>query len=107
MKKSTFSFFKKRPERMDVHEPNDLTEALRPVQPAESTACQQPVMVCLCGGIAVIANLAVQHVPLAALYAAGTEAQNLAVLSLITLVLCIAGAGVTTAALAQKKKKGA
>lgn len=64
-------------------------------------------MVCLCGGIAVIANLAVQHVPLAALYAAGTEAQNLAVLSLITLVLCIAGAGVTTAALAQKKKKGA
>jgi len=43
----------------------------------------------------------------AALYAAGTEAQNLAVLSLITLVLCIAGAGVTTAALAQKKKKGA
>ena len=101
MKKSTFSFFKKRPERMDVHEPNDLTEALRPVQPAESTACQ------LCGVIAVIANLAVQHVPLAALYAAGTEAQNLAVLSLITLVLCIAGAGVTTAALAQKKKKGA
>ena len=85
MKKSTFSFFKKRPERMDVHEPNDLTEALRPV----------------------LANLAVQHVPLAALYAAGTEAQNLAVLSLITLVLCIAGAGVTTAALAQKKKKGA
>ena len=65
----------------------------------------QPV--CLCGGIAVIANLAVQHVPLAALYAAGTEAQDLAVLSLITLVLCIAGAGVTTAALAQKKKKGA
>ena len=65
------------------------------------------LMVCLCGGIAVIANLAVQHVPLAALYAAGTEAQNLAVLSLITLVLCIAGAGVTTAALAQKKKKGA
>ena len=59
------------------------------------------LMVCLCGGIAV------QHVPLAALYAAGTEAQNLAVLSLITLVLCIAGAGVTTAALAQKKKKGA
>ena len=65
------------------------------------------LMVCLCGGIAVIANLAVQHVPLAALYAAGTEAQDLAVLSLITLVLCIAGAGVTTAALAQKKKKGA
>ena len=65
------------------------------------------LMVCLCGGIAVIANLAVQHVPLAALYAAGTEAQNLAVLSLITLVLCIAGAGVTTAALAPKKKKGA
>ena len=90
MKKSTFSFFKKRPERMDVHEPNDLPEVLRPVQPAESTA-----------------NLAVQHVPLAALYAAGTEAQDLAVLSLITLVLCIAGAGVTTAALAQKKKKGA
>ena len=65
------------------------------------------LMVCLCGGIAVIANLAVQHVPLAALYAAGTEAQDLAVLSLITLVLCIAGAGVTTAALAQKKKNGA
>ena len=98
MKKSTFSFFKKRPERMDVHEPNDLTEALR---------LYLGLMVCLCGGIAVIANLAVQHVPLAALYAAGTEAQNLAVLSLITLVLCIAGAGVTTAALAQKKKKGA
>lgn len=65
------------------------------------------LMVCLCGGAAVIANLAVQHVPLAALYTAGTEAQDLAVLSLITLVLCIAGAGVTTAALVQKKKKGA
>lgn len=66
------------------------------------------LMVCLCGGAAVIANLAVQHVPLAALYAAGTEAHDLMVMSLITLVLCIAGAGVTTAAIVQKKqKKGA
>ena len=62
------------------------------------------LVVCLFGSVAVAANLAVQHIPLGSLWAAGTQAQELAAISALALVLCLAGGALILTALVQKKK---
>lgn len=62
------------------------------------------LIVCLFGGVAVAANLAVQHIPLGSLWAVGTQAQELAAISALALVLCLAGGALILTALVQKKK---
>ena len=64
------------------------------------------LVVCLFGSVAVAANLAVQHIPLGSLWAAGTQAQELAAISALALVLCLAGGALILTALVQKKKGG-
>lgn len=107
-KKSTSDFLKKPEGRVLMHQMNAKKRCglLGRLKSQPVSNLYMGLVVCLFGSVAVAANLAVQHIPLGSLWAAGTQAQELAAISALALVLCLAGGALILTALVQKKKGG-
>ncbi len=105
-KKSTSDFLKKPEGRVLMHQMNAKKRCglLGRLKSQPVSSLYMGLVVCLFGSVAVAANLAVQHIPLGSLWAAGTQAQELAAISALALVLCLAGGALILTALVQKKK---